>query len=222
MIQFVYLFFNFIFGLFNDFWVFSIVFVKLEQSWQFGLFLIWQFGEGWQFIGDMYIKYMSQLLIYLEGVLFFNNWESNFILGIGQVYGMELFLEKWQGKIIGWVFYGLAWVDWCFLFVNNGRWYFYRYDCRYSFIFVFVYVFNEWLEFFGLWVMNFGFVFSFLQGCYQVFLFGVGSINVVDYGEKNSFWMFVYYCLDFGVNFYIEIERVWYILNLGVYNLYNC
>ncbi|WP_425420782.1 TonB-dependent receptor [Phaeodactylibacter xiamenensis] len=221
MTQFVHLLSNSTLGLPNDLWVPSTASVKPEQSWQFGLSSTWQFGEGWQLTGDMYTKYMSQLLTYSEGALFFNNWESNLTSGTGQAYGMELLLEKRQGKTTGWASYGLAWADRRFPLVNNGRRYPYRYDRRHSLTLAFVHVFNEWLEFSGSWAMNSGFAFSLPQGRYQVFLPGVGSINVVDYGEKNSFRMPVYHRLDFGVNLYIETERVRHTLNLGVYNLYN-
>ncbi|MCI4646941.1 MAG: hypothetical protein MRY85_01935, partial [Phaeodactylibacter sp.] len=158
---------------------------------------------------------------YSEGALFFNNWESNLTSGTGQAYGMELLLEKRQGKTTGWASYGLAWADRRFPLVNNGRRYPYRYDRRHSLTFAFVHTFNEWLEFSGSWAMNSGFAFSLPQGRYQVFLPGVGSINVVDYGEKNSFRMPVYHRLDLGVNLYIETESVRHTLNIGVYNLYN-
>ncbi|MEQ8706489.1 MAG: TonB-dependent receptor [Phaeodactylibacter sp.] len=221
MTQFVHLLSNATLGLPNDLWVPSTGAVKPEQSWQFGLSSTWHLQKGWQLTSDWYTKRMSQLLTYSEGALFFNDWESNLTSGEGRAYGMEVLLEKRQGKTTGWASYGLAWADRRFPLVNNGNRYPYRYDRRHSLTLAFVHNFNDWLEFSGSWAMNSGFAFSLPQGRYQVFLPGIGSVNVVDYGEKNSFRMPVYHRLDVGVNIYIQTEAVRHTLNLGVYNLYN-
>lgn len=221
MTQFVHLLSNSTLGLPNDLWVPSTGDVKPEQSWQFGLSSTWRFKEGWQLTSDVYTKNMSQLLTYSEGALFFNDWESNLTSGVGQAYGMEVLLEKRKGKTTGWASYGLAWADRRFPLVNNGRRYPYRYDRRHSVTLNFVHAFSDWLELSGSWAMNSGFAFSLPQGRYQVFLPGVGSVNVVDYGEKNSFRMPLYHRLDLGVNIYIETEAAKHTLNFGVYNLYN-
>lgn len=221
MTQFVHLLSNSTLGLPNDLWVPSTGAVKPEQSWQFGLASTWRMGGGWQLTGDVYTKSMRQLLTYAEGALFFNNWESNLTSGVGQAYGMEMLLEKRKGHTTGWASYGLAWADRRFPLVNNGRRYPYRYDRRHTVTLAFVHELNDWLELSGSWAMNTGFAFSLPQGQYQVFLPGVGSVNVIDYGEKNSFRMPRYHRLDLGINIYIKTDAVQHTLNFGVYNLYN-
>ena len=221
MTQFVHLLSNSTLGLPNDLWVPSTGAVKPEQSWQLGLSSVLRLENGWQLTGDLYAKQMSQLLAYSEGALFFNDWESNLTSGTGSAYGMELLVEKRQGKTTGWASYSLAWADRRFPLVNNGRRYPYRYDRRHTFTLAFVRTINDWVEVSGSWAMNSGFAFSLPQGRYQVFLPGVGSVDVVDYGEKNNFRMPVYHRLDLGVNLYFESESVRHTLNFGVYNLYN-
>jgi hypothetical protein len=221
MTQFVHLLSNSTLGLPNDLWVPSTGAVKPEQSWQLGLSSVLRLENGWQLTGDLYAKQMSQLLAYSEGALFFNDWESNLTSGTGSAYGMELLVEKRQGKTTGWASYSLAWADRRFPLVNNGRRYPYRYDRRHAFTLAFVRTINDWVEVSGSWAMNSGFAFSLPQGRYQVFLPGVGSVDVVDYGEKNNFRMPVYHRLDLGVNLYFESESVRHTLNFGVYNLYN-
>ena len=221
MTQFVHLLSNSTLGLPNDLWVPSTGDVKPEQSWQFGFSATQYLKSGWQFTGDFYTKRMSQLLTYSEGALFFNDWESNLTSGNGQAHGFEFLLEKRSGKRTGWFSYSLAWADRRFPLVNNGKRYPYRYDRRHSFTAVFVHTFNDWLEFSGSWTINSGFAFSLPQGRYQVFLPGIGSVNVIDYGEKNSFRMPAYHRLDLGINLYVNTDGAEHTINFGVYNLYN-
>lgn len=64
----------------------------------------------WDFSTEVYYKKLDNVLDYIDGAnLEFNeNLETEILYGEGRAYGLELMLEKKEGKVKGWIAYTLA------------------------------------------------------------------------------------------------------------------
>lgn len=94
---------------------------------------------------------MYNVIFYKEGVSFLfgleNDWQDKVMQGEGESYGVEFFVQKKFGCIIGWLGYMLSWNYWQFDEINGGWCYFFCYDWWYDFFLVVNYDFNECIFF---------------------------------------------------------------------------
>ncbi|MCB9273282.1 MAG: TonB-dependent receptor [Lewinellaceae bacterium] len=218
----VHLLSNSAIGLPTELWVPSTDKVGPQEGWQSGLSADWAFRQGWSLETDGYYKSMDNLLAYSEGALFLNDWEDNVTAGNGTAYGMEMLLRKSGGKLRGWAGYSLAWADRQYAQVNNGQPYPYKFGRRHEFKMALMYRIHDWVNLSANWVYSTGFAFSPPLGQYEVVIPGVGTVQAVDFGNKNAYRMPPYHRLDVGANFYFETDsRLRHTINVGVYNLYN-
>ena len=86
----------------------------------------------WDFTSEVYYKKLDNVLDYIDGAnLEFNeNLETEILYGEGRAYGLELMLEKKEGKVKGWIAYTLAKSESLIPGlsdsdpgINNGNWY---------------------------------------------------------------------------------------------------
>ena len=86
----------------------------------------------WDFSTEVYYKKLDNVLDYIDGAnLEFNeNLETEILYGEGRAYGLELMLEKKEGKVKGWIAYTLAKSERLIPGlsdsdpgINNGNWY---------------------------------------------------------------------------------------------------
>ena len=215
-------------GLPTDIWVPSTDSVPPQQSRQFAMSINTNLFNGvLEASLEGYYKSMNDLISYKEGSSFFdaNGWESSIETGgMGRSYGLELFLQKNNGKTTGWIGYTLSWSDRKFENINFGEWYPYKYDRRHDISVVMSHAFSDRLDIGATWVYGTGNAITFPQATYWSFEGGPNGdyIQTVEYyGERNSSRMNPYHRFDFGINFHKQkksYKRTW---NLSVYNLYN-
>ena len=215
-------------GLPTDIWVPSTDSVPPQQSRQFAMSLNTNLFNGvLEASLEGYYKTMNDLISYKEGSSFFDatGWESSIETGgMGRSYGLELFLQKNNGKTTGWIGYTLSWSDRKFENINFGEWYSYKYDRRHDISVVMSHAFSDRLDIGATWVYGTGNAITFPQATYWSFEGGPNGdyIQTVEYyGERNSSRMNPYHRFDFGINFHKQkksYKRTW---NLSVYNLYN-
>ncbi|MDZ7934692.1 MAG: TonB-dependent receptor, partial [Emticicia sp.] len=97
-------------GLPNDIWIPATAKIPPSRAQQVSLGLAKSFRNKYEFSFEIYQKNLENLIDYPTGTNFLNtfyqNWENIVERnGTGQVRGFELFLNKTQGRLTGWVSY---------------------------------------------------------------------------------------------------------------------
>ncbi len=215
-------------GLPTDIWVPATDSVPPQHSRQIAMSINTNFFDGkLEASLEGYYKTMNDLISYKEGSSFFDatGWESSIETGgEGRSYGLELFLQKNNGKTTGWIGYTLSWSDRRFDNINFGEWYSYKYDRRHDISLVFSHAFSDKIDIGATWVYGTGNAITFPQATYWSFEGGPAGdyIQTIEhYGERNSSRMNPYHRFDFGINVHKQKKRYQRTWNLSVYNLYN-
>jgi len=172
-----------------------------------------------------YYKGMNQLIGYREGTNLFLNtdFESQLIQGAGRAYGLETLIKKEAGKLTGWISYTLSKSLRQYDVINQGEWFFSRYDRRHNAAIVMNYQLKQRWSFSAVFEYISGSRFTPIIGQYIVpspTLVGVNLIPV--YAPLNSVKLANTHRLDLGVKFRSlpnrKIQSEWFV---GVYNVYN-
>lgn len=137
MAQYLHLLTNSSLGLPTDLWVSTTENVAPQRSEQIAFGMAKSVAQNrYDLSLEGYYKRMNNLITYRDGAsyLFQNGetWENKVISGDGESYGLELFLNKKQGKITGWLGYTLSWTYHWFEAIDQGRAFPFRYDRRHD------------------------------------------------------------------------------------------
>lgn len=83
---------------------------------------------------EVYYKTMENQLQYREGYTpnSLRDPELEYVVGKGESYGAEFFINKTQGKFTGWIGYTLAWTNQTFKQLNGGETFPLKYDRRHN------------------------------------------------------------------------------------------
>ncbi len=94
----------------TDVWYPSTGLVKPQRSDQLALGLSYLLGEQFLITWEAYYKWLDRQLQFVDGARLFANdrLEEEFAVGTGEAYGLELSIEKKQGRFTGWIGYTLA------------------------------------------------------------------------------------------------------------------
>ena len=94
----------------TDVWYPSTGLVKPQRSDQLALGLSYLLGEQFMITWETYYKWLDRQLQFVDGARLFANdrLEEEFAVGTGEAYGLELSIEKKQGRFTGWIGYTLA------------------------------------------------------------------------------------------------------------------
>ena len=230
MAQYINLLTNESLSLPTDLWVPSTKRIRPQTSWQAALGIAKTLNDEYEFSVEGYYKQMNNVISYKEGVDFIgieNDWQDKVTQGDGEAYGLEVFLQKKEGKTTGWVGYTLSWNNRQFDDINGGKTYPFKYDRRHDISLVLSHQLSSKVSITGAWVFGTGNSISLPLYRYQspvVYNKETGQFYTTEVeavGEKNSFRMAAYHRLDLNVEFYKKkrkYERWWII---GAYNVYN-
>ena len=144
-------------------------------------------------------------------------------MGQGRSMGMELLIQKTQGKTTGWLGYTLAKSDRQFKdgTINNGKRFPYKYDRRHSISLCVNHKFNDKVDLGISWIFNTGGTASVGEFRTSIIIPG-GGITEIDYiPERNNYRLPSSHRLNIGVNFHKKVRRGEHIYNVSVYNIYN-
>jgi hypothetical protein len=232
----------------TDLWVPTTDKVKPQESQQLALGLVKDFSKpDITFSLEGYYKKMDNVIGYKEGASFMNldeptsvsdnNWEAKVTEGDAWSYGLELLLQKKEGRLSGWIGYTLSWTQMQFDSINFGRKFWARYDRRHDLSLVAIYKLNKHITFSGTWVYGTGNSVTLPTSEYIV---GhqwnydsdkltldpsdFSGFKVKEFSARNNFRMNAYHRLDLGVQFHKEKkwgERIWEISVSNVYNHKN-
>jgi hypothetical protein len=179
---------------------------------------------------ELYYKHMRNLIEYREGaVLVLNdNYENELIEGVGESYGMELFLQRNSGRFTGWIGYTISWTTRQFDELNNGQRYYARYDRRHDLSFVGTCEVTKRFIISGVWVYSTGQRFTPVIGYFLMPNSSTTNVNTLPiYGERNGTVLPAAHRLD--ISFIIKSreksKRKWMKWqgewSFGAYNFYN-
>lgn len=181
---------------------------------------------------ESYYKTSDNLISYKEGASFkgvVDDWENKIeVSGLGESYGIEVMLQKKQGKTTGWIAYTLSKSERTFENINSGKPFAYKYDRRHDFSIVITHNFNENIDISGTWVYGSGYPYTLAVSQYGIepmisefYDNRTESPEIFIYSDRNEFRMRAYHRLDLGVNFRKAKKNGERTISLSIYNVYS-
>lgn len=218
--QYVHLLQNATSGTPVDLWVPSSPNVKPQLADQVSLGFFRNFNNHiYQFSAETYYKWMYNQIDYKTGAEIILNEmvEGELLYGSGKAYGLELMLEKAEGKLTGWISYTLSRSLKQIDGINNNYWYPARQDRIHDFAIVGIYRLNPKWTISANWIYYTGNAVTFPAGKYY---FDGKTVNL--YTERNGYRMPDYHRLDIGTTWLLaEKNNYRSELNFSVYNAYG-
>ena len=226
-------------GLPTDLWVPATPTTKPQYSHMYSIGVYHTIkNTGIEINMEGYYKTLNNQIEFSEGASFFggaNNWEDKIERdGKGKSYGVELLLQKKQGKLTGWVGYTLSYNYRKFENINHGNWYPYKFDRRYYFTLVANYTIRKNIILSSDFVVNTGNAITLPDGTYPTLNYNYRneSNNPISafkqifeatytYPGRNQSRMPLYHRLDVSARFIKERQkgtREWVI---SIYNVYS-
>jgi len=174
---------------------------------------------------ETYYKNMDKLIGYREGTNLFLNtdFENQLIQGKGRAYGLEILIKKESGKLTGWISYTLSKSLRQYDEINNGEWFFARYDRRHNGAVVANYQLTPRWSVSGVFEFISGSRFTPIIGQYIVPSPSLGGVQLIPvYAPLNSVKLADSHRLDVGIKYQSTTTKrfrsEWF---AGVYNTYN-
>lgn len=209
----------------TDLWFPSTSKIKPARSSQIVMGLEQLFNKGEYLIsGELYYKDMQNLLEYKDSATFAFGipLEEQFTAGRGVAYGFELFVNKRIGKFTGWIGYTLSWTKRQFAELNEGKWFYPRYDRRHDVSIVFAYELGENWELGASWVYGTGQAYTMPTGAFYFHSPTFDTYEIkYQYSERNGFRLPPFHKLDLNFMYKFSWFSIPWQLSLNIYNAYN-
>ena len=183
------------------------------------------FSKQYVFSLEGYYKNMKNLYEF-ENAPTFKIGESIselLLKGEGEAYGMELFVNKTMGDVVGWLGYTLSWTKRKFDLLNAGKVFYPRYDRRHDISLVLTYKLNPHWHFGLTWSYATGQGYTIPTGQYQF-----QSVSPLEqdrlqfnYTGRNEFRFPPYNKLDLSAAYNFKWGKYSFETYLSIYNAYN-
>jgi hypothetical protein len=224
MYQYIHLVSNSGASLPTDIWYPSDQVVAPQFSDQVAAGVSWAINDDWLFSNELYYKWLSNQVDFKDNANLFLNEQLNqeFVFGRGWSYGNEIYLEKKNGKLTGWVGYTLAWSWRQFDDILDGQPFPYRFDRRHDASVVVLYDINTKYTITASWVYSTGNATTVPEGFFVLQSPQGEDFRIIPtYTDRNSYRMPAYNRLDLG--FVINFKHKWGTsdLTISVYNAYD-
>jgi len=208
-------------GLPIDLWFPATDKIGPQSAHQVTAALVRTIKDNWEISVEGYYKQLKNVIDYSEGRDFLDvqgSWESDVEQGIGQNYGLEFLVQKKFGDARGWLGYTLAWNRRKFDAINQGNWYYYRYDRRHQINLSASFPYSSRSAISFNFVYGSGYPITFPYGRY---LDANGQV-VFDYQQKNGYRLRYYMRFDVGyTNTKESNSGIKQEFMLAVYNVFN-
>jgi hypothetical protein len=183
------------------------------------------FNEVYLFSIEVYYKNMHNLLEYSSAATFSidTDIEDQLVVGKGEAYGIEIFLQKRAGDLNGWIGYTLSWTRRLFDDLNRGQIFYPRYDRRHDVSIVLSYsLFNNW-NISATWTYGTGQAYTLPTGQYFFSeIGGTSSQNIrFNYLQRNASRLPAYHKLDLSISYEFKWLNSSMNAALGLFNVYN-
>jgi len=171
---------------------------------------------------ELYYKKMENLVEYNEGYMpgvsiGLDNIDNNLTFGDGKSYGSELFLAKRRGNLNGWVGYTYSKTTRQFDNLNDGNWYYAKYDRPHDLSVVLNYQISDRLNLSTVFVYASGNSLTIPKSMYII----DGNL-ITEWGDLNSYRMDPYHRMDLALTLKNKPQKKfsssW---TLSIYNIYN-
>ena len=223
-------------GLPADLWVPATVNIKPESSHQIVLGFLHRLPEklGLDLTVEAFYKHMADLIDFKEGLSFFSgkgDWQNKVESGgKGEVFGVEVLIEKKEGKITGWLAYSLSRNTRQFANINSGIRYPYVYDHTHDISLVVNQYVNDHITLSAIWVYSTGNAITMptnknlvsAMTFYDVGHYIIGSYYSEShiYPGKNNYRMPAYHRLDLSCSFTRHNGKRTKVWSIDIYNAY--
>jgi hypothetical protein len=214
----------------SDLWVPVTRRVRPMRSRQVAAGIYYRFRPGWELTAEGYYKTMANQIECVDGATIlpaYRDWEENVAIGKGDARGLELQLQRRQGKTTGWINYTLAWANRQFpgKEINRGQRFPARNDSRHGVNAVAMHRFSKSLDVSAAWVYNSGARATVALEAYDAPIIegaNVGGSPVVPHVEyRNNYALPAYHRLDLGLNYRRRAPRWTSTWSLNIYNVYS-
>jgi hypothetical protein len=236
MTQFMHMLSNSDGGLPTDIWVPATRKAVPENASQYVAGMAWYPLKSniLEVTAEGFYKTMTNLVDYSDGGSIIDggtiNWESVIETnGTGKAYGLELMIQKNEGKTTGWIAYTLSRNTRQFENINSGNLYAYKYDRTHDFSVVATHRFNENFTLSGTWVYSTGNPVTLATTQYE--LNNMGDFDsftnspryeqIFVYGKRNNYRLRDYHRLDLSFNFTRARKKGTEVFSIEIYNVYN-
>ncbi len=214
---------NLTLGLPSDLWVPSNAKFGPSKSTQFAVGISQEFQ---QFVisAEGFYKKFDNILEYNENAVYVTsalNWEKSVCSGTGESKGLEILIEKKNGKLTGWISYTWMKATRTFEQLNNGIEYAARYDRRHNVNVVANYKLSNRVFVNATWVYHTGFAYTLPIGIIPSSSSNDPFRDVYLYGERNNRRTADNHRLDLSVHIKGKPGKFQSQIALGVYNVYN-
>ncbi|MCB2199537.1 TonB-dependent receptor [bacterium] len=214
---------------FFDIWVPADGSVDPTYMDQFVLGWEWDFNRNHEVTIETYYNNMGQVLEYNMNTDEANSLAQAFLQGEGRAYGAEFMVRRKHGRITGWLGYSLSWSERRFpgSEVNNGDWYFPKYDRRHDFMAVVLYDINDRWSVSGQWRYNTGQGYTEAKAWMDYTLDGAPQSSLPNngisglYGAKNNYRLPADHRLDISADYKHHFFGLPAKATLSLYNAYN-
>jgi outer membrane receptor for ferrienterochelin and colicin len=228
MQQYVHMLTNAGLGMPTDFWVPSTDNVKPQSAHQFALGLAKNIDKKIEITLEGYYKNMQGLVEYKDGASYLNteeSWDKKIEQGQGKAYGVELFVQKKTGRFTGWIGYTLAWNKRQFDNINNGEWFYYRYDHRHDFKVTGTYNINNHWDVSSTYIYTSGNAVSMPLNLFP-YAYNMSETNPyfafnTAYERRNNLRMPAYHRLDISGTYKFRLRNKDHKLTAAIYNVYD-
>lgn len=207
---------------FFDLWVPGTSPLPPSRSYQFILGVSGYPLDGYYASLETYYKPLASIIEYNETKFLTNDLNQVFPRGSGKTYGVELFLERREGALTGWIGYTLAWVKHRFDALNNGKEFSPKYDQRHDVQLVMNYRLSSRWEIGGTWVYATGQAYTAPLGYYHVGLSEINySLDLLVPGHRGGKRLPAYHRGDLSATYSFKMFGLPAKASLQVYNFYN-
>lgn len=188
-------------------------------------------GSPFEFSAEAFYRRSQNVLEYKDGAGFPGSetpWETQVEQGMGESYGMELFIKKSGKTVSGWIGYTLGWSWRKFDHINGGEKFPYRYDRRHGINIVLQIKLPKNISLSATWLYGSGNAIT-LPTVQYAAAYPATDVTYVpqnpgseaqDVSKRNNFRMQAYHRMDIGLNFHKQKKwgtRTW---SMGIYNVY--
>ncbi|WP_297823528.1 TonB-dependent receptor [Segetibacter sp.] len=217
----------------SDLWVPSSELIKPSNAQQVSVGYFKNFKNStYEASIETYYKVMNNQIEFRPGaqLLLNQNLEGEMIFGSGKAYGVELFVQKKQGKLTGWVGYTLSRAERKFAQLGDGKSFPYRYDRTHDLSIVANYPINTHWEASAVFVYGTGNALTMPTGRFTYNLgYNPGDrqpifTNINQYDKINDYRMQAYHRMDVAFTYTRKpnsTKRIKSSWNFSIYNLYS-
>lgn len=208
-------------GIPNDYWMPTNENVKPETSVQNSFAIAKTMADGmYELSLEAYYKTLDNQITFIPGESLMGNlgsWENVVEKeGTGKNYGIELFIQKLEGKTTGWIGATLSRAERTFKNLNNGQSFPFKYDRLLDISIVLNQKLKKNVVLSATWTYGTGYPITLAMEHY----YNNGE-DIFIYKGINSFKMRDYHRLDVAINFPKKVrwgEGTW---SISIFNLYN-